>query len=143
MFYSNNTRRGFADTDGTLYWGTGNVFHVAPGGKVTTPGRDGPIVTHADAATIPLDLSASDFHVVNLGGNRTLTLTGTPPQSFKVKLVQDGTGGWNPTWWSGITWWTADGNKPTPAAGPGKGTYVQFVTTGSGTYDGILVVAQP
>lgn len=111
-------------------------------GPVTLVGRLGPIQADADAATITLDLSASDFHAVTLGGNRTLALTGTAPQSFKVKLIQSGAGSWNPTWWSGITWYTADGLKPTPSPATGKATYIQFLTTGSGTYDGFLVAAQ-
>lgn len=123
---------------------TGIPGDFVVGGKITAPGRDGPIASNADAATITLNLRISDLHTVTLGGNRTLAISNARTGMwFKVKLIQGGSGGYNPAWWSGITWYTADGNKPTPASGVGKGTYVQFLCTGTGTYDGFLVAPQP
>ena len=72
MFYSNNTKRGFADTDGTLYWGTGNVFWVSPTGAVTAPSLTVPTVAGGSTAAQDLQLQSTTHPTkgkIRLGAN--------------------------------------------------------------------------
>lgn len=58
-----------------------------------------------DGTTITLDLSLTNNHQVTLGGNRTIVFSNAVRgQHFKVKLIQDGTGGRTVIWPSGISW---------------------------------------
>lgn len=95
----------------------------------------GTITSNTDGATITFDLSASDWHTVTLGGNRTLALTGgTTGQQFTITLVQDGTGSRTVTWWSGIKWPAA--TIPTLTTTAGKADVFTFKQTGTGAYYG-------
>lgn len=101
------------------------------------------IGTAADGATITFALDTNDRWKTTLGGNRTLALSGGHDgQAFRVTIYQ-GAGSNTVTWWSGITWFTSDGNPPTLASGAGKATKVMFERTAAGAYDGHLVGTQP
>lgn len=116
--------------------------YLQPSTKVTVLGRDGPVTTAADGATITLDLSTSDLFKTTPGGNRTLALSNpTVGQVFRLILIGDGTAR-DLTWWSGIIWFTTDGLKPTPASGSGKRTVLTFLCESSGVYLGFLVGTQ-
>jgi hypothetical protein len=101
-----------------------------------------PITTDTDGATITFDLSLTDWHVVTLGGNRTLALANaTTGQVFYLKLIQDATGSRTVTWFSGITWFTSTFAAPTLPTGAAKAILLCFRCTGAGAYDGFVVGA--
>jgi hypothetical protein len=119
--------------------GTGAVTS----GSITVPYRVSPVQSNTDGSTITFDLNASDYHTVTIAASRTLALSNAATgKKFTLRIKQDGTGGWTLTWFSGITWFTSDGNPPTIASGANKVTVVTFMTTGSGTYDGFLTGVQ-
>lgn len=102
----------------------------------------GGILTDQDGATITFDMSLYTKHQVTLGGNRTLAVTNVKYQNnqrFAIKLIQDGTGSRTVSWWGTIKW--AGGSAPTLTTAAGKADWIGFVTTGNGTYDG-MVIAQ-
>lgn len=124
--------------------GTGDTIIADPvtlgttfAGKVTAPGRDGPIQATTDAATTTFDFSLYDRRTVTLGGNRTLAVTGdTVGQQFTVLITQDAIGSRTVTWWSGIKW--SGGTAPTLTTAANKTDVFTFLKTGSGAYLGFL-----
>lgn len=110
--------------------------------RIGSPGRTGPITTVADNTTITFDLAVSDRYRTTPAGDRTLALTNPAVgQQFTLILVGDGTAR-NLTWFSGVTWFTVDGLKPTPASGAGKRTIVTFLCESAGVYLGFVVGTQ-
>src|ERR1044072_3815696 len=94
----------------------------------------GALLAAVDGGTVTFDLSLSDLHILTLGGNRTLALTGDQVgQSFEILLKQPGAGGpYTPTWWSGITW--SGGSAPATAVAADAVDSFAVLKTGSGTY---------
>lgn len=90
------------------------------------------IATDTDGSTITFDLAADvgEHHEVTLGGNRTLAVTNQQVgQKFRIKLVQDATGGRTVTWWDQITW--ADGYVPALTPVAADCDLFAFLVTGS------------
>jgi hypothetical protein len=99
--------------------------------------HSGILQTDTDGATVTFDLSVSDWHLVTLGGNRTLALANlTLNARFAIALKQDGTGGRTVTWWSGIRW--PGGIAPTLTAVAGQIDLFSFLYLGSGSYLGMV-----
>jgi hypothetical protein len=130
------------------YASSGLTGTIAAGRMPTTgltiASHTGPITTDADGATVTFDLAATDWHSVTLGGNRTLAVANASVgQQFTVILIQDGTGGRTvSSWWSGITWFTGDGNPPAIAATAGKITVFTFKAIAAGAYYGFVAGIQ-
>lgn len=126
-----------SDTDDS----SGAILQV--NGGINVKYRIGPVQSNTDGATVTFDLNASDYHTVTLGGNRTLALSNAAVgKNFTLRLQQDATGGRTVTWFSGINWFTSDGNPPTLASGANKATVVTFMTVSSGVHDGFVVGVQ-
>lgn len=89
-------------------------------------------------ATVNLDMSQSNVHLITLAGNTILAVQNVSPgQFFQVELVQDSTGSRLVTWFAGITW--VGGNvTPTLTTIAGKKDTFVFRCTGPNTYDGYI-----
>lgn len=97
------------------------------------------LYTETDGATITFDLDNSTFQEVVLAGNRTLAVSNmTKGQVLVLRLVQDATGSRTVTWFSTIKW--ADGVAPTLTTTATKTDLIGILCTGSGTYDGAIIV---
>ena len=106
------------DTAGSLR--TSSVVEVLSGSGDTLKcgALWGIITTDADAATITMDLNASNNHLFTLGGNRTLAVTNAQAgKRLLMTIGQDATGGRTVTWFSNIYWnnGLAPVLDPTPA----------------------------
>jgi hypothetical protein len=101
--------------------------------------RDG-LFALTDGATITLNLANPErIFSVTLGGNRTLAVTNAAAgDRFILKLVQDGTGSRTVTWWSTINW--PGGSAPTLTTTAEKADYLEFVCTGTNTFDCIRLL---
>ena len=89
--------------------------------------------TNTDGATVTFDLGTSIKHATTAGGNRTYALTGEYPNAtFVIRTIQDGTGGRNPTFWSGIRW--QYGVQPPLNTLPNAVTDLTFERLSSGNY---------
>lgn len=109
-------------------------------GKVRLDAAYGAITADTDGSTVTFNMATSNIHSVTLGGNRTLAVSNVSiGQVFMLKLKQDATGSRTVTWFSGISW--AGGSAPTLTTTAGKTDWIGFVCTGSGTYDGCVVMA--
>jgi hypothetical protein len=120
--------------------GTATVAQLPTTGLVIGT-HTAPITTDTDGATITFDLAVTDWHIVTLGGNRTLALANpSVGQVFYIKLVQ-GASNWAPTWFTVITWYTSTFAAPTMPATAGKALLCGFRCTGAGAYDGFVMGA--
>ena len=80
--------------------------------KPTINGYVDAYTTDTDGATITFSMATSNYHEVQLGGNRTLAVSNVSVgQEFNIVLQQDVTGSRTVTWFTGITW--AGGSPPT------------------------------
>lgn len=105
--------------------------------RATLPARDGPFLTAADGATVTFDCARADKHLVVLGGNRTLALSGDADgQAVTVVLSQDATGGRTVTWWAGIFW--GGGVAPTLSTAPWAMDTFTFFRLSAETYLGFF-----
>lgn len=96
------------------------------------------ITADTDGTTITFDMTTSNFHVVTLGGNRTLAVSNVSVgQAFIVRLVQDATGGRTVTWFGTIKW--PYGITPTLTTTAAKADVFGFICTSTGNYDGFIV----
>ena len=87
----------------------------------------------ADGPTVTFNLTSSTKHVTTAGGNRTYALSNEYPNAvFTVRTIQNGTGGFAPTFWSGITW--RYGAQPPVLPLPNAVTDLTFERTGTGAY---------
>ncbi len=87
--------------DGNFY--VANAVNLSPTGYTITQ-HISPITTDADGSTVTFNLAVSDWHLVVLGGNRTLAVSNaTVGQGFTLLLQNDGSAR-TPTWFSGISW---------------------------------------
>lgn len=88
----------------------------------------------------PYDLSTGNqFYTVVTSGNYALSVvSGTVGQNFRIRLIQDSTGGRTISWWSGISW--PSGSVPTFSTGIGKADWFTFIQTGTNTYDGAQAI---
>lgn len=106
--------------------------------KPTVNGSKQAITADSDAATITFDMSASNFHTVTLGGNRTLAVSNTVAgQFFYLRLLQDGTGSRTVTWFGTIKW--AGATAPTLTTTASRADLFAFVCTSTDNYDGFIV----
>ena len=89
------------------------------------------------ASTITPDFSLSNKHYCILTGEVTVNApTNMEVGDFiELELIQDGTGGRTPTWFSGITWLSSD---YTANEDSNKHSVYVFEKTGSSTYNGYL-----
>lgn len=97
------------------------------------------VIADTDWATITFDLATANIHTVTLGGNRTLAVSNVSVgQVFALRLLQDATGSRTVTWFSTIKW--SGGIAPTLTTTASKADLIGFVCTGSGTYDGCVIM---
>lgn len=95
-------------------------------------------VTASDGGTVTFDLSSGNKQRVTLGGNRTLALSNVQNgHVFLIALIQDGSGGHTPTFFSTIAW--AGGSAPTITTTAGKASVFMFIQTSTDNYYGFVV----
>jgi hypothetical protein len=120
---------------------TGNNIHTGSEiftGKTELGATYGDWITDTDGATVTFNMSASNRHLVVLGGNRTLAVSNVSiGQVFIIKLKQDGTGTRTVTWFSGISWPAAV--VPTLTTTLNKADFFIFICTALNAYDGFTV----
>lgn len=93
------------------------------------------IQSDTDAATVTMDMSASNDHTVTLGGNRTIAFSNVSTgQWFYVELVQDATGSRTVTWPAGIKW--PDRTAPVLSLSANSIDAFMFQCVGSNSYRG-------
>lgn len=134
-------------TAGTTRFLREDGWSTLAGARIDT--HYGAITTDTDGATITFNFSLSDKHVVTLGGNRALAVSGGfDGQTTLLILKQDATGGRTvSSWWSGITWFTSDNSPPSVTNGgfttdANKFTVLSFLRTATGAYLGFVVGVQ-
>lgn len=95
--------------------------------------------TPSAATTATLDLALSNQQYITMpAGNITIAVSnGTNNQIFIVSVTQDSVGSRLVTWFSTIRW--AGGSPPTLTTTANKRDIFQFIRTGSGTYDGLIL----
>jgi hypothetical protein len=122
------------------------IGHTSPGasldvaGQIYASGIVTSALTGADGATITFDLKQSNFHLVTLGGNRTIAVEDAQiGQRFMIRLQQDGVGSRTVTWFSNIRW--ADGGTaPTLTTTANQADLFGFVaTSGTTDFDGFII----
>jgi hypothetical protein len=98
----------------------------------------GTITADADASTITFNLATSDWHSVQLGGNRTLALSNaTVGQQFTLVLQQAASGGpYSPTWFSGISWFGGTFSAPSTPTTASAYLVATFKCIAANTYLG-------
>ncbi len=97
----------------------------------------GSITTDTDGSTVTFDCSVSDWHQVQIGGNRTLAVANvTVGQQFSLIIQQDGTGSRTVTWFSGILW--PSGTAPTLTTTASKRDVFTFKCVSTGVYLGFV-----
>ena len=92
-----------------------------------------------NASSGVLDLHRGDWFAITLNGsNGTLSLVSEPPtRKFWVEITQAASGGpYTPTFWSGITWMTANGQPPPMPVAAGAVLLVGIKTLGNSQYYG-------
>lgn len=84
-------------------------------------------------ATETIDLADGNYHYGTLDADCTFTFTGTGTGAagFTLELLEDGTGGWDPTWPGSVVW--PGGSAPTHDTTPGTTTIYVFVSRDAGT----------
>jgi len=110
--------------------------------KPVVNGRTDARTLDTDGATITFDMTASNYHEVVLGGNRTLAVSNvswssTTTQPFILRLKQDATGSRTVTWFATISW--AGGTVPTLTTSVNKADSFGFIPTSATTYDGFII----
>jgi hypothetical protein len=96
--------------------------------------------TPAAAGTATLDLALGNEHRITMpAGNITIAISNaTNGQKFIISILQDGTGSRTVTWFTTIRW--AGGSAPTLTTTASKRDIFGFIVTGTGTYDGCVVM---
>lgn len=118
---------------------------IVSGGTFTKPILAGRILTSAAYApgagtTVTLNCAAADRHIITMpAGNVTIALSNVSTnQPVLIEIIQDATGGRTVTWFSGIGW--DGGVAPLLTATGGKKDSFGILCTGSGAYDGTIVL---
>jgi len=96
-----------------------------------------PIETLIYAASVDIDFSQSSQFVLTLAGNPTLTAPTNMQIGDKmtISFIQNATGGYSPTWFSGITWVSPDTSLNTD---PNKRSTFVIRKIGTSAYEGYL-----
>jgi hypothetical protein len=84
-------------------------------------------------STEMIDLANGNYHAATLDADCTFTFTGSAAgrlSSFTVELLEDGTGGWDPTWPASVVW---IGDTPVHDTTAGTTTFYVFHTRDNGT----------
>jgi len=117
------------------------ILNAKGTGHAKIPTFYSPMSAEADASTITFDMSVDNVHTpAALAGNRTLAVSNVAVgQRFMIKILQDGTGSRTVTWFATIKW--AGGSAPTLTTTANKADWFGFVCTGSGTFDGVVVMS--
>jgi hypothetical protein len=124
----------------------GTITMAAYGGSVTATLRSTKDSIEANTATNganTCDLSTSNYFRRTLTANVAFTFTKAPAsgtgQTFSLLLIQDGTGGRNPTFTNTIYW--AGGSAPPPTTNANARDMWTFITYDAGsTYWGTLTI---
>lgn len=98
-------------------------------------GGGGTVFPHGNfGATETIDLADGNYHWGTLNADCTFTFTviaDTAERGFTLELIEDGTGGWSPTWPGTVTW--LGGTAPTHTTTAGTTTIYGFFTRDGGT----------
>jgi len=112
----------------TALIGSGDFLTIADGGG-------GTVQAHGNLGTTEtIDTAGGNYHWGTLNANCTFTFTtivDTAERWFTLELLEDGTGGWSPTWPGSVTW--LGGSTPTHTTSAGTTTIYAFFTRNGGT----------
>jgi hypothetical protein len=108
--------------------GTGQFLTVADGGG-------GTVQAHGSlGSTETIDTANGNYHWGTLNADCTFTfstIADTAERWFTLELIEDGTGGWEPTWPVSVVW--LGGSVPTHTTTAGTTTIYAFFTRNGGT----------
>lgn len=108
--------------------GTGQFLTVADGGG-------GTVQAHGNlGSTETIDLANGNYHWGTLDANCTFTFTvaaDTKERWFTLELIENGTGGWSPTWPGSVVW--LGGTAPPHTTTAGTTTIYAFFTRNGGS----------
>jgi hypothetical protein len=115
---------------------TFDEFNVALSGFLEViNGGGGTVQAHGNLGlTETINLANGNYHWGTLDANCTFTFTVTADTAerwFTLELIEDGTGGWSPTWPGSVVW--VGGNTPTHDTTAGTTTIYVFFTRNGGT----------
>jgi hypothetical protein len=96
----------------------------------------GDLGTATDGATITFDMSTHHDWIAVLGGNRTLAVSNATVGGKYSVILDQGTGGFTVTWFSGIRW--VNGTEPTLSIDANKRDVFTFWCTATGEYMGFV-----
>ena len=115
-------------------------YSLEVAGQIGASGVVVPPITASDGSTITFDLKRSSFHMVTLGGNRTLAVEDAKVgQKFMIRLQQDGAGSRTVTFFDGIRW-AGGGTAPTLTTTANQADLFGFVaTSGTTEFDGFII----
>lgn len=85
-------------------------------------------------STETIDLANGNYHAATLNADCTFTFTGATTGklvSFTLELLEDGTGGWDPTWPASVVW--IGGDAPVHDTTADSTTFYVFHTRDNGT----------
>lgn len=125
----------FSRDGGTTIYGA-----VVGGGNTTgaltvIDGGGGTVQAHGNlGATETIDTANGNYHWGTLDANCTFTFTTTADTAerwFTLELIENGTGGWSPTWPGSVAW--LGGSAPTHDTTAGTTTIYAFFTRNGGT----------
>ena len=128
-----------------VYGGSGHFVGLQNDGVTTlNSGIKTVLNKEVDATTITFDMDTANTHSVTLGGNRTLGVSNVDAgQKFSIRIKQDDVGSrLVSSWWSNISWLTADGSEPTLKTSPSGIDYFTFICSSGGFYDGFHVTEE-
>jgi hypothetical protein len=108
--------------------GTGNFLEVINGGG-------GTVQAHGNlGSTETINTASGNYHWGTLNADCTFTFTtiaDTAERWFTLELIEDGTGGWDPTWPGSVAW--LGGSTPTHDTTAGTTSIYAFFTRDGGT----------
>ncbi len=119
---------------------TSDGYSLEVAGQIGASGVVVAPITASDGATVTFDLKRSSFHMVTLGGNRTLAVEDAKVgQKFIIRLQQDGAGSRTVTWFNGIRW-AGGGTAPTLTTTANQADSFGFIaTSGTTDFDGFII----
>jgi hypothetical protein len=138
MVIASDGRIGLGAGQGAAAASVGHIDVVAHSGCIMASGIRGCLETSTYQDPVNFDIASSTAHNVTLGGSPTLAIQNSRAgDRFIIRLIQDGTGSREVTWFSTIKW--AGGSAPTLTTTASKADVVGFLCTGTNAFDGFVI----
>jgi hypothetical protein len=94
--------------------------------------------TFTFSSTQTINYNLRNLYAGTLTGNSIVTLSGSWPGHFQLRVIQDATGGRTITW-QNIAGWLGAASAPPLASGANAVTFINFFRTGTGLWYGQLI----